>query len=79
MIAVHDVLWRTAFLFGFDGNRHAMFVGTTDKQDLLATHSQVADISVGRDINAGKVTDVDGTVGIRQGRGYHVTLEVFVR
>ena len=79
MIAVHDVLRRAAFLFSFDGNRHAVLVGTSDKQDVLATHSQIANVCVGGDIDAGKVTDVDGAVGVRQGRCYRVTLEVFVR
>ena len=50
VIAVNDVLRRAAFLFGFDGNRHAMLVGTTDKQDVLATHSQITNVSVGGDI-----------------------------
>ena len=65
MVAVDDILRGNAFLLSLDGNRHAMLVGTTDKQDFLATHSQVADVGVGGDVDAGKVTDVDGAVGIR--------------
>jgi hypothetical protein len=56
-----------------------VLVGTTDKQDLLAAHPEIADVGVGRDINAGQVTDVDGAVGVRKCSGYRVTLEVFVR
>ena len=77
MVAVDDVLWRAAFLLGFDGNRHAVFVGTTNEQYLSAAHSQVADVGVGGDVDAGKVADVDRAVGVRQGRGYCVTLESF--
>ena len=78
MVAVDDVLWRHAFFLSLDGNRHAVLVGTTDKQHFLTAHSQIADIGVGGDVNAGKVTNVDGAVGVWQGRGYRVTLESFV-
>ena len=75
VVTVDDILWRTAFLLGLDGNRHSVLVGTTDKQHFLATHSQIANVCVGRDIDAGKVTDVDRAIGVGQGRGYCVTLE----
>ena len=42
-----------------------------------AAHSQVADVGVGGDVDAGKVADVDRAVGVRQGRGYCVTLVSF--
>ena len=79
MVAVHNILRRNALFFSLDGNRNAVLVGTTDKQDLLAAHSQIADVSVGGDVDACQVTNVNGAVCVGQGRGYRVTFEVFVR
>jgi len=79
VVAIDDILRRNAFFLGLNRNRHAVLVGTTDKQHFLAAHSQIADVGVGGDVDAGKVTDVDRAVSVWQGRSYRVTFEVFVR
>ncbi len=65
MVAVHDVLRGHALLAGLDGDGHAVLVGAADEEHLLAVVAQIARVDVGRDIDAGEVADVDGTVGVR--------------
>ena len=57
------------FLAGLYGDRHAMLVAAADKQHILSLHPQIADVNVGRNINSGKMSDVDGSVCVRQGAG----------
>ena len=78
MVAVYNVLGCAAFLAGFDGDWHSMFVAAADEHNLLALCAQIAHIDVGWDIDAGQVSDVDGTVGVGQGRGFGVAFEFVV-
>jgi hypothetical protein len=67
MIPVHDILRRDSLLQSFDGNGHAMFVGTADKEDILSRHPQKPHINISRNIDTGKVSDMDWAIGIRKG------------
>jgi hypothetical protein len=49
-----------------------MFVRTAYKQDIFSSGTQITGIDICRYINPGQVTNVDGPVGIGQGRGYRV-------
>ena len=75
MIAVHHVLRGDAFLLGADGDGHSVFVGAADEDYIFLFQSQVADINVGRNINACQVSDMNRAVGIRQCRGHGGTFE----
>ena len=59
MIAVHHVLRGDAFLLGADGDGHSVFVGAADEDYIFLFQSQVADINVGRNINACQVSDMN--------------------
>ena len=78
MVAVYDVLRRAAFLLGADGDGHAVLVASADEDDVLLLQAQVAHVDVGGDVDAGQVSDVDGTVGIGQGRCHGGTFELFL-
>ena len=39
VISIDDILRSTSFFFSFDSDRHAVFIGATDKQNLFAFHS----------------------------------------
>ena len=75
MIVVHHVLRGDAFLLGADGDGHSVFVGAADEDYIFLFQSQVADINVGRNINACQVSDMNRAVGIRQCRGHGGTFE----
>ena len=75
MIAVDHVLRRAALFLGTDSDGHAMLVAAADEKDIFALQTQVADIDVSRHINSSQMTDVDGTVGIRQSRRHQCSLE----
>ena len=67
MIAVDDILWRDAFLACADGDGHAMFVRTADKEYVFFLQTKITYINVCRDINTGQVTDMHRPVGIGEG------------
>ena len=77
MVAVHDILRGHALLAGLDGDGHAVLVGAADEEHLLAVVAQVARVDVGRDIDASEVADVDGAVGVGQGRSNRVSFRIF--
>ena len=68
MIAVHHVLRGDAFLLGADGDGHSVFVGAADEDYIFLFQSQVADINVGRNINACQVSDMNRAVSVGQCR-----------
>ena len=70
MILIHDILRGTAVLAGLDGDGHAVFVGTADEEDILTAETEVTDIDVGRDIDAGQMADVHRAVCVRKRAGY---------
>ena len=76
VIAVHYLLNGDAFLAGTDGDRHAVFVATADKEALTPFETQVAGIDVCRHVNASKVADMDWSVGIGQSGRYKGSLEM---
>ena len=75
VVAVADILWRTAFLLGTYGDGHAVLIATADEDHVLALEAQVPGIDIGWHIDAGHVPDVDTTVGIRQSRSHCGALE----
>ena len=70
VVLVHNVLRRTALLAGLDGDGHSVLVRAADVEHVLAAHPEIPDIDIGRYIDAGKVADVNGTVGVRQRAGH---------
>lgn len=64
MIAVHNILWRHAFLLGCNGDRNTMLIGTTDKGDFSLSSTFVATIKVRGEVSSGKVTKVNRSIGI---------------
>jgi hypothetical protein len=44
-----------------------MFVGAADKEDILSRHPQKPHINICRNIDTGKVSDMDRAIGIRKG------------
>ena len=75
VIAVDDVLRCAAFLLGADGDGHSVLVASADKDDVFLLESQVADVDVGRYIDAGQVSDMNRSVGIGQCRCHGSTFE----
>ena len=67
-VKVDYILRGAALLTGLDRDGHAVFIASAHEQDVLAAHAKIADIDVGRDIDACEVSDMHGAVGIGQGR-----------
>ncbi len=76
VVFVHDILRGNTFILGFQGNWHAMLVGAADKSHFLSVHPEKTGINISRNIHAGKVSDVNRSVGIRQSRSNEGTFEV---
>ncbi len=76
VVTVDYILRCDAFFLSFDGDRHSVFVGTANKQYVFAFHAEVADVGVGRDVNAGEVADVHRAIGVRKRRSYQITFEI---
>ena len=70
MVAVDDVLRRHALGFCFYGDGHPVLVTAADKGDVAAVQAQETRVNVCRDVNSGKVSDVDWPVGIGQCGSY---------
>ena len=77
VVTVHDILRGYAFFAGLKGNGHAVLVGAAEEKHLFSVVAEVAGIDVGRDVNTGQVTDMDGAVGVRQRGGDGVTGRIF--
>ena len=67
VIAVHHFLGRDSFFAGAYGYGHTVLIATADKHRLLAFEAQIARVDIRRNIDAGKVSDMDRTIRIRQG------------
>ena len=70
MIAIDDLLYSDAFLAGTDSDGYTVFVGAANEENFLALETKVTDVDVGRNIYSCKVTDMNRSVGVRQGRGH---------
>jgi len=69
VVAVYNSLRADSFLFCFECNGHTVLVGAPDEQDVLSFESEITNINVCRDVNAGQVSDVNRPVGIGQSGG----------
>ena len=76
-ITVHDLLRRHPFLAGLDGDGHAVFVASADRNHVAAPEPQVTGINVRRYVNSRQMADMHRTVGIGKSRGNEITLEFF--
>ena len=78
VVSVHNILRGDTLLASLDGDGYTMLVAASDEHHILALSTQVTNINVGRNINTRQMSDVDRPVGIRQRRGYGITLEMLV-
>ena len=77
MVFVDNILRRDPFLTGLDGDRHPVFVRTAHRNHIGTPQTQVTGIDVRRDIHPGQMADMNGPVGIRQGRSNQITFVLF--
>ena len=77
VITVHYVLRGHTLFAGFQRNRYAVLIGAAEEKHLLAVVAEVAGIDVGRDVNAGQMTDMYRSVGVRQRRGDGIAFGFF--
>ena len=77
VVAVHHLLHGDAFLAGTYGDGHAVFVASADEEALTSLQTEVARIDVGRHIDAGQMSDMYWSVGIRQSGRNGRSLELF--
>lgn len=75
MVAVYDLLRGDAFFSGTECDGHTVFIAAADHDYVLAAHTQIAGINIGRNIYAGKMSDMHRPVGIGQGCGDEGSLE----
>ena len=73
VITVNYVLWAYTLGAGFQCDWHTMLVAAAYHYHVLALHSQIASVNVGRNIHSCKVPYVYGAVGVWQRRGNEST------
>ena len=78
VVAVDDLLGGDALFAGTQGNGDTMFVGAAYHDDVASAQTQEAGIDVGRDVDAGQMTDMDRPVGIGEGRRYECSFEFLI-
>jgi hypothetical protein len=76
VIAIYNILDGDSLLAGTDGNRHAMFVRTSNEKDGTLLEAQIADIDVGWYINTCQVSDMYRTIGIGESSCYERAFEL---
>ena len=69
VVAVNHNLRRNAFFARPQHNGYAVFIGTADVNNVRAFQTVVAYKDICRKIGAGKMSQMDGAVGIRQSAG----------
>ncbi len=75
MITVDDFPGSDAFFQGRECNRHAVFIGAPDIQDLVAPQPAVPHIDIRRQIGARNMAQMDIAIGIRKRTGYEGAFE----
>ena len=68
VVFIDDLLRRDALLLRPHGDGGAVFVGAADKDGVFAQEAEIANIDIGRQVSADEVPQVQGPVGIGQGR-----------
>ena len=77
MVAVNHLLHGDAFLFCTDGYGNPVFVRPTDEQHFLTLQAKIAYVDVGRHIHTCEVTNMNTSVGIRQGGSNQCSFKFF--
>ncbi len=75
VVAVDNLLGCHSLLAGSQGDGHSVLVAAAHHHYVLATEAEKTCVNVGRNIHAGKVADVHGTVGIGESGGDKCALE----
>ena len=78
VIAVADVLGRAALLAGAERDGHAVLVAAAYEQHIALLEAQVADVDVGRHVDAGQMADMHSAVCVGQGGGDQCAFEFLV-
>ena len=64
----------SAFVFCFDSDGHTVFIGTTNKNYIFIFSAKVTHIYIGWNVHSRYVSEVQGSVCIRQSRSNGITL-----
>ncbi len=76
MITVDHFLWCDTFISCLEGYGNTVFVRSADRYNVNTLKSQISCINVGRDVDSGKVADMQRPVGVWQSRGNKVSLVI---
>ena len=74
VVLVNDLLRAYAFFFGADRDGCAMLIGTAYPEHVAPHEPQVAHVDICGQVRSGQMAEVQGTIGIRQGRSDHIFL-----
>ena len=77
VVTVHDLLGRHTLLAGFDGDGHAVFIRSADRDHVAAFEPQITGIDVRRYVNSRQVADMYRTIRIGERRCHEVAFELF--
>ena len=77
VVAVNDFLHSNTLLFRTNSYGYTVFVRPTDEKHFLALQAKVAHVDVGRHIHTCEVTNMNTSVGIRQGGSNKRSLKIF--
>ena len=66
MVFIHYLLRRNTFFHRPDGNGHAMLIAAANKFNIALLCALVTYINICRNITAGQMANMHGSIGIRQ-------------
>lgn len=64
MILIDDFVRRGVFFFSADSNSHSMLIRTAHKEYIASGEAQKAGIHIGRQIRAGKMSEMEKTINV---------------
>src|SRR5690625_7445811 len=73
MIFIYYLIRRHTSVSCFDRNRSTIFIRSTYIQHIFTHQPQKSNIRISRQIGSCQMPQMQGTIGIRQRRGYHIS------
>ena len=78
MVSVDDVLRSHTLLLCLDGNRNTVLVRAADEKNILPAKPLIPHIYVSRHIDSGEMTNVNGTIRVRERTGHQLSSVILV-
>ena len=76
VITIDNILRGHTLFLRLNRDRHPVFIRSPDKCHILTLFSQISHVNIGRHVNTRQMTDMHGSIRVRQSRGNQISLEL---